>query len=198
VKKWLVLFLLVFGLASTAAAGAADKAPPEPVSRDGDPAARQYFTDVELLDQDGRSHRLFTDLLQDRVVVVSAFFTSCLDSCPIAIAKLAELQSRLGKRLGDTVNFLSLTVDPVLDTPPILRAFTDQVGAMPGWYFLTGDEPNVALARERFGFHGTVREAHSNLILLGNVRTGMWVKAFGPQADPEDLSRLIDQLLAEG
>jgi protein SCO1 len=185
VKKWLVRFSLAFGLTSAAAAGAADNAPPGAVWRDGDPGARQYFTDVELLDQDGRSHRLFTDLLQDRVVVVSAFFTSCLDSCPIAIAKLAELQSWLGKRLGDTVNFLSLTVDPVLDTPPILRVFADQVGAMPGWYFLTGDEPNVALAQERFGFQGT-------------VRTGMWVKAFGPEVDTEDLTRLIDQLLAEG
>jgi len=198
VTKWLVSLLLAFGLTGAGLTDAAEGEASETAAPDGGSAAREYFTDVELLDQDGRSHRLFTDLLQDRVVVVSAFFTSCLDSCPIAIAKLAELQSWLGERLGDSVNFLSLTVDPVLDTPPILRAFADQVGAAPGWYFLTGDEPNVTLAQERFGFQASVREAHSNLLLLGNVRTGVWVKAFGPQVDAEDLSKLIDRLLAEG
>ena len=35
-------------------------------------AAKKYFTDVELLDQDGKKVRLYSDLIQGKVVVIGS------------------------------------------------------------------------------------------------------------------------------
>ncbi|MET0645875.1 MAG: hypothetical protein ABW208_04590, partial [Pyrinomonadaceae bacterium] len=45
--------------------------------------ARLSIPEVEVLDQDGRRVRFYTDLFQGRVVVVNVFFTSCTLVCPI-------------------------------------------------------------------------------------------------------------------
>ena len=87
--------------------------------------AHCYFTDVTLRDHYGQEKRLYSDLLKGKVVVVSSFFTSCVNSCPIVNALLAALQDELGAQFGTKVHFLTITADPVLDTPrfsPGMRA----------------------------------------------------------------------------
>ena len=40
-------------------------------------AAEKYFSDVELIDQDGRKLRFYTDVLKGKVVAINTFFTTC-------------------------------------------------------------------------------------------------------------------------
>ena len=56
--------------------------------------------DVEVIDQNERKVRLYTDLLKGRVVVVSFFFTSCTLMCPLQGQVLAQLQTVLGDKMG--------------------------------------------------------------------------------------------------
>src|SRR4051812_40152094 len=66
------------------AQGAAGRSKPQPppgvaqgaaTAKDGAQAAAQkYFTDVELLNQNGEKMRFYSDLLKDKVVVVNTFF----------------------------------------------------------------------------------------------------------------------------
>ena len=57
-------------------------APPPPhdhshmTSEKSSPAAN-YFTDVELTNQDGKKVRFYSDVLKGKTVVVNAFFTTC-------------------------------------------------------------------------------------------------------------------------
>ncbi len=161
--------------------------------------AHQYFTDVELIDQANQPHRLYSDLLHDRVVVITAFYTQCKNSCPIANVKLLGLQDHLGERLGKDVHFLSLTVDPAYDTPSRLRSFSLKLGADPGWHFLTGQKANVYLAHARLGTFAADPdpESHGNSIFLGNLRTGLWKKIFGPAVDSAQLAQELENLLAD-
>ena len=166
--------------------------------------AHQYFTDVELTDQANQPHRFYSDLLHDRVVVITAFYTRCKYSGPIATAKLLQLQDHLGERLGKDVHFLSLTVDPTYDTPSRLRGFAQKLGTRPGWHFLTGSKADVYLAHAQFGVFGPNNatadpdpESHGNNIFLGNLRTGLWKKNFGPAVDTDQLAQELDHLLAD-
>jgi protein SCO1 len=156
--------------------------------------ARKYFTDVELVDQDGRPQRLYSDLLQGKTVVIDAFFTSCSGACPVLGEKLAALQQWLGDRLGKEVYLLSFTVDPQHDTPARLKQYATRLGARPGWFFLTGKKENVDWALYKLGHYVEKKEDHSNLLVIGNEPTGLWKKVFG-LARSEELIRSLDAVL---
>ncbi len=158
--------------------------------------AHKYFSDVELVDQDGRRHRFYSDLLQGKIVVVAAFLTSCTTSCPILAERMAALQERVGDRLGRDVYLLSFSVDPQTDTPARLKQYAERVGARPGWFFLTGSKTNVDWALYKLGAYTDPAEAHSNLLILGNEPAGEWKKVFG-LAPAEDLLRSLDAVLRE-
>jgi len=171
-------------------------APVLPVAAGPVSPARKYFSDVELVDQDGRRQRLYSDLLQGKIVVVGAFFSSCASSCPVLAERLAALQDRLGERLGRDVYLLSFSVDPQTDTPARLKQYADRLGARPGWFFLTGSKTNLDWALYKLGIYAEPKEAHSNLLILGNEPLGEWKKVFG-LAPAEDLIHSLDAVLRD-
>lgn len=179
---------------SAAAAPAATTAPTAPAEQRQESAAHHYFTDVELIDQDGRPQRLYSDLLAGKTVVVSSFFSSCTGSCPAVAATLARIQASLGDRLGRDVVLLSLSVDPQTDTPARLKEYATRLGARPGWYFLTGSKQNVDLALHKLGQYSERKEDHTNLLIVGNERTGLWKKVFG-LAKPEEILAIVQGVL---
>ena len=155
-------------------------------------AARQYFTDTILLDQDGRSHRFYSDLIAGRVVVISVIFIGCRSSCPILMGRLAELQDLLGPKMGQ-VKFLSISVDPVMDTPQALRAYADALQAGPDWHFLTGTKQAVSTVLARLGDRSMNPEDHSNVVVVGNDATGTWLKLTAI-ATAEDLAQAVAEV----
>jgi protein SCO1/2 len=156
--------------------------------------AHAYFTDVELVDQHGKSHRLYSDLLRGKVVIIHSFFTSCEGVCPPMVQRIAGLTELLRGRMGKDLLVLSLSVDPVVDTPAKLADYARKHEAGEGWLFLTGQPKDVELALFKLGFAVEVREAHSNLIVVGNEATGLWKKAFG-LAEPEQLLEVVESVL---
>jgi protein SCO1/2 len=156
--------------------------------------AQHYFGEIPLVDQDGRTLRLYSDLLKGRVVVIDAMFTSCTGACPLMGDNLAKLQDWLGDRLGKDIYLLSFSVDPGNDTPARLKEYAARLKARPGWLFLTGTQENVDAALTKLGQHAETRDAHSNLFLIGNDKTGLWKKAFG-LAKPADLIPIVESVL---
>jgi protein SCO1 len=151
----------------------ADKSASEPAP------AEKYFGTAVLTDQNGEKLRLYDDLLKGKVVVVNAFFSSCEGVCAATMPKLAELQAVAGERLGKDVSFLSISVDPLTDTPAKLKTYAQGLGAKPGWHLLTGDRAEVEQALSKFGQYVEAKENHSNLFIMGNDRTGLWKKVLG-------------------
>lgn len=97
-------------------------------------------SDFSLVDQDGR---IFDrQALQGSVWITDFIFTHCRSTCPRLTAQMKELQARLSDVPG--VHFLSVTVDPRNDTPPVLKAYMvknelDQAS----WRFVTGEEQAI-------------------------------------------------------
>ena len=156
--------------------------------------AQAYFGDVPLVNQDGQTMRLYSDLIRGRTVVIDVMFTGCTGACPVMSRTFAKVQDWLGDRLGKDVYLISISVDPVNDTPEKLKAYAAGFNAKPGWFFLTGKPEDVQAALGKLGQAVETREAHQNLFLIGNDRTGLWKKAMGLAA-PEEILPIVDSVV---
>ena len=92
-------------------------------------AAQKYFSDIQLVNQDGEKMRFYSDLLQGKVVIINSFFATCAGSCLPLTRNLEKLQQALGPRLGKEVHILSISVDPAVDTPASLKAYAKKLNA---------------------------------------------------------------------
>jgi protein SCO1/2 len=156
--------------------------------------AERYFGDVALIDQDGRERRLYSDLMKGKSMVIDVMFTECTGVCPLLSQKMEQIQAALGDRVGKDVHLLSISVDPKNDTPTRLKEYATRYHAKPGWYFLTGSKENIDEALRKLGQYVEQREAHQNLILIGNDRTGLWKKALGLAA-PAELIPIVESVV---
>jgi cytochrome oxidase Cu insertion factor (SCO1/SenC/PrrC family) len=148
-----------------------------PINEPGTRDARSYFTDTELTTQDGRRVRFYSDVLAGRTVLLNVIFTSCEDACPLITRQLAFVADKLDGRLGKDVHFISISSDPVRDTPAALQAFAKKNDASrDGWTFLTGDKAAVDIVLQRLGQLSRSPEEHSTLLIAGNVPAKRWSK----------------------
>jgi protein SCO1/2 len=159
-----------------------------------DTPAHKYFTDVELINQNGEKMRFYSDLIQGKVVIINSFFATCQGSCLPLNQNLAKVQEALGDRLGKDVYILSISVDPTADTPPNLKQYAKKLQARPGWFFLTGAKDNVDFALKKIGQFVDDKQDHLNIFIIGNERTGLWKKAFG-LAKSEELVKIVDSVV---
>src|ERR1043165_5844285 len=95
--------------------------------------------DLTVVDQDGIKRRFYSDLIKDKVVILSFFFTSCPTMCPVMNNTLGKLQTTLGDRLGKDVFIVTVTKDPQTDTPARLKTWGQSLHMKPGWTMVTGD-----------------------------------------------------------
>jgi protein SCO1/2 len=80
--------------------------------------------------------------LAGKIWIADFIFTSCPGPCPIISTRMSELQRPLEK---SDVRFVSFSVDPEKDTPPVLRAYADKLRKEPfRWDFLTGSGDAIA------------------------------------------------------
>jgi protein SCO1/2 len=148
--------------------------------------------DVEMLDQDGRKVRFYTDLVRGKVVAVNFIFTTCTTICPPLGATFARVQRELGERAGRDVHLISVSVDPVTDTPERLKAWGAKFKAGPGWTFVTGAKPQVDELLRALAASAARREDHSPTVLVGNDATGQWSRAYGLTAPGKLISIIGD------
>jgi protein SCO1 len=156
--------------------------------------AHKYFTDVELVNQNGEKVRLYTDVLKGKTVVINAFFTTCTSVCPPMNRNLERIQQALGDRVGKDVFLVSISVDPEVDTPPKLKEYAKKFHAGPGWMFLTGKKENVEQALYKLGQFVEAKDDHTTIFIVGNETTGLWKKAFG-MANPNELIAIVESVV---
>ena len=81
--------------------------------------------------------------LKDQVWIADFIFTSCPTICPRLTQQMRWLQSQISESEIQPL-FLSFSVDPIRDTPPVLAKYiTDQKVDDHNWLFLTGEVDSV-------------------------------------------------------
>ena len=139
--------------------------------------ARTYFTDTLLRDQNGREVRFYSDVLKGRLVMLNVIFTHCNDACPLITRKLKDVREAMDEDLARQVYFISLSSDAERDSPEVLKAFAAKHGVdSSNWIFLTGDKADMDLVLARLGQLGESPEAHSTLLIAGDVPNKRWSK----------------------
>lgn len=95
--------------------------------------------DAKLVNETGQPVELAS--LKGNVVVYDFIFTNCAGTCPMMTAAMRRVTAKVGK--DAPVRFVSISVDPKRDTPPVLAAYAQRVRNDPRWTFLTGDWPTI-------------------------------------------------------
>ena len=157
-------------------------------------AAQKYFTDVELVNQDADRVRFYSDVLKGKTVVINAFFTTCTSVCPPMSRNMEKVQEALGERVGRDVFLVSISVDPLTDTPARLKQYAQRFHARKGWTFLTGKKENVDWALYKLGQYVESKDDHKTVWIIGNEATGLWKKAFG-LAKVEELMAVVQSVM---
>jgi len=189
---WAVMMLVLLITGTSMVRAQEPAAPRTPEATEN--KAQKYFTDTVLVNQNGERMRFYSDLMKDKTVIIDTFFATCQASCLPMNRNLAQIQEGLGDRLGKDVNILSISVDPGVDTPTLLKAYAKKLNAKPGWYFLTGDKESVEFILRKLGQFVDDKNDHTNIFLIGNDRTGLWKKAFG-LAKSEELMKVVESVV---
>jgi protein SCO1/2 len=135
---------------------------------------RDYLPNVPVQTHDGKTVLFYDDMLKGKIAVISLIYTSCRDICPLVTARLSQLEEKLGSQVGKDVFFVSISVDPVTDTPSVLKDYAETFQAGPGWTFLTGKPSDISAIRRKLGDRSARIGDHRNEILLYNDTTGEW------------------------
>jgi len=129
---------------------------------------------ARFVDQDGR-HRRFADF-KGSPVAITFIYTRCPlpTFCPLMDRHFASLQKSLAAdpRLH-RVHLVTVSFDPVTDTPPVLKAHARRLEAdLKRWTFLTGDRDEIDQFAARFGVSVT-RALNDPRDITHNLRTGI-------------------------
>lgn len=132
----------------------------------------------ELTDQNGK--QISNDDYKGKVYVLEFFFSTCPTICPKMNANMLKLQDAYyGK---PNFGLASITIDPVHDTPQVLKAHADLLGVKHyNWHFLTGDKDYIYNLAKDFKLYAGVNPGaaggfeHSGMFALidkdGNIRS---------------------------
>jgi protein SCO1/2 len=156
----------------------------------GKPPLPSYgvVSDFTLTDQNGSS---FSSTALDKQVWVADFiFTNCPGPCPRMSSQMHQVQTALASEAG--VRFVSFTVDPARDTPPVLAAYSKHFEADPArWYFLTGATETLNhLSRDVFRLNNVDGSLeHSTRFVLVDAQSR--IRGFYLSSDQDAIPNLI-------
>ena len=155
-------------------------------------STRVDLLDHTLVDQHGQQVKFVSDVIGDRIVVMDFVYTTCTTVCPVLSAVFGQVQNKLGDRLGDDVVLVSVSVDPIRDTPQRLKAYSKRHQAQPGWVWLTGKKRTMDEVLDGLGAYSPNFEDHAAMVLIGDGQDGQWSRFYGfPNPD-----RIIERVNA--
>jgi protein SCO1/2 len=161
----------------------------EPVAESTEIDLRNHM----LVDQDGQELMFVSDVIGDNIVVMDFVYTTCTTICPVLSALFTQVQGKLGDAVGDEVVLVSMSVDPVRDTPQRLKAYSAKHRAGEGWLWLTGPKADVDDVLTGLGAYTSNFEDHPSMVLIGDGRTGEWKRLFG-FPNPDRVVQIVNDL----
>jgi len=152
-----------------------------------------------LTNQDGK--RLSLRDLRGQVTVVTFIFTTCSDTCPLLTTKLVGIQRQLGPD-APKVFFTGITVDPLNDTPPVLKKYGQAHSAdLARFAFLTGSVGEIDDVTRRYAVFQKRQPSgsvdHTFLTSIIDPSGTLRVQYLGTRFDPKEFLGDLRSLLAE-
>lgn len=147
-----------------------------------------------LTEQSGKP--VTTTDLRGKVWIADFIYTRCEDTCPLQSSVMARLQSEF--QTDANLRLVSITVDPLNDSPEVLSRYAAQHGAQADrWVFLTGEPGEIKrIAQEGFRLsaipvtNGTKDPVvfHSSRFIL--IDQNGDIRGYYDSSDPKAVKRL--------
>ncbi len=155
--------------------------------------------ETTLTDQNGQRVQVVQDLIGNKVVYLTTIYTNCTTICTPIGANVAKLQRTLIDRIGqqaleNRVALLTVSIDPVVDTPQRLNAWQKKFNGLPGWTLLTGSQEDIDRLLKATGLFTAEPEDHSPIGLVGHIESDQWSRV-SSLAPPVEIAQLILQQL---
>lgn len=157
--------------------------------------------DAAATNQFGERRHIRRDFIDSGLsIVFNTMYTTCKGSCPGTSATIERLRGKLAPLFGESLTFVSLTLEPEIDTPAALLGYSKTFGAgrlrkdLCGWEFLTTSRPETERLRRSLGFFDlnpvidSDTSQHGSLLLAGNPKLDRWASFPAELAD----STLLD------
>jgi protein SCO1/2 len=131
--------------------------------------------DASFLDQDGRRRQFHSFI--GTAVLLTFIYTNCpLPSfCPMMDRHFATIEKTLQSdaTLTGRAHLVTVSFDPIVDTPPVLKAHGTRLGAdFKDWTFLTGNRDDIDKFAARFGV-SVARAPQDPRDITHNLRTAI-------------------------
>ncbi|MBA4407662.1 hypothetical protein C0389_10335 [bacterium] len=113
----------------------------------------------KLVDQKSSS-TIFPEFVKGKLVVVNYIFTNCPDICPLSTNNMRLIQEGIKKEKIEGVEFVSISFDPLHDSPEVLRKFAGIRNLnLNNWTFLTGEKPEIDSLMQKVGIVAVVGDS---------------------------------------
>lgn len=130
--------------------------------------------DVEVVTHEGKKVRFYSDLVKGKVSAVNFVYTNCSTICPASGALFGSLQKK-----NPGVQFISVSIDPTVDTPQRLASWSKPFRTQDGWTLVTGDPAAIEQIARAFGTKVARPQDHVPLTIVGSDRTHTWTRLYG-------------------
>jgi cytochrome oxidase Cu insertion factor (SCO1/SenC/PrrC family) len=157
-------------------------------------ASQPWLKDYTLVD--GNGHDFHSQELAGKVHVVSFFYSTCPGICLRMNTKKSEIAHEFGPK---GVKFVSISVDPDVDTPALLRDYANKLNAdEQDWVFLTGSMPYLQRVGAEVYTVAVDKQTHVERFLVFDK----WGKQRGQfrwnkPVETTEMKLLLTKLLAE-
>ncbi|MEK8128923.1 SCO family protein [Paenibacillus filicis] len=157
--------------------------------------------EFSLLDLSGKPAKLSDT--SGKVRLVEFLFTSCVDICPMTTYNMVKLQEKLKQQglWGDKVQFLSITFDPLKDTPEVFGKYGERMGVdSKNWTLLTGSEQETAEVAKNYGVlvqkmpDGSFVHTVTSLFLIDGQDQIRQIFPMGEDMNNDEILKMIRQL----
>ncbi|MBI4490508.1 MAG: SCO family protein [Deltaproteobacteria bacterium] len=200
--KWVFILILLaatFVLGSQVRAVSHDPNTAQGIQKPVRRQVRLPIKDFSLTDHEGRPLRIQS--LKGKVVLVSFVYTTCPDICPLITSGMRLVQESLNPEERESVFLLSITTDPEIDTPQVLKSYAERYKVdFLNWSFITGDVQSLAPVWKVFGVKverkGRGLVNHTSLTGLIDKNGVMRFAYFGASPDPKIMLQDLRTLLA--
>ncbi len=97
-------------------------------------------SEFKLINQDGEEVSLSD--FENKIVVLAFTFSTCPDICPMIEYNMNLAKESLGESYGNDVVFISISIDPLIDTPERMKSYWHE-GLGYNWDHLTHNDTNI-------------------------------------------------------
>ncbi len=138
------------------------------------------FPTAQLLNEKGEAVNFYPDLVKNKLVAIHFVFTSCTMVCPMLGVNFAAAQRQLDALGVNDAHFISVSIDPLRDTPERLAQWRTKYGGKAhNWTLVTGEKQRIDGLLKKLEVFVADKQDHSSFVLIGNDATHVWKRVNG-------------------